>query len=672
MIFLAPSFLFGLLAVAIPVIIHLVQLRKPQRVLFTNVAFIRSVENITANQRKLKHWLILLCRILFIVFLVLVFCEPFIPAKDNALAQTGNLKVYIDNSGSMQSEAEKGGMNLLELATDELASLQKQLPKQLQVQVLDNNFKSGANRPVSAENLNSHLTDISFAPVSRQTGIVYARLIGNKPSGNDQLFWFSDFQRSTFDPGFFTQSDSATAVHLVKLNSAASDNLFIDSVALEDELVRLNQNNRLLVKVFNTSPENKNGVSVKLFIGNRQVGANAIDLKAKSAGSIFIDFRLTDGSAQQARLVLEDQPVTFDNTYYLTLKPAAPIRILDITESALTNTSRLFTNEPLFVYSTQQPGRVSSQAIDNAAVVILNELPAISGSLADKLNKYVRAGGKLVFIPAPEIKTADYRAFFDRTGLPVTNVKTTNESAAQLALPDLKNPFFRNIFAEMDRRLQMPKSPVNLSWQRSDADMLVFKNGRKFLSQFQVGKGNISVFAAPFTHPENEFSRHALFVPVMYKLALASHKADQQLAYNFSQRTFSLPVPEADIRKNVFSLETDSSRFIPEQTLRNGQMYFTIPAEMAEAGFYRLKHSDSTLTTLAFNYPKQESYLDAYSAEELRQLIPGKQVRIYEAGGAVSFSDQFARQAKGTPLWQYFLVAGLFFLLAEILLIRFL
>src|SRR5690606_1787501 len=111
-----------------------------------------------------------------------------------------------------------------------------------------------------------------------------------------------------------------------------------------------------------------------------------------------------------------------------------------------------------------------------------------------------------------------------------------------------------------------------------------------------------------------------------------------------------------DVRKNVFSLEKDSLRFIPEQHLRNGMMQFTVPADMVEAGFYDLKHSDSTVTTLAFNYPKLESYLQTYSAEELRQLIPNKNVKIFEAGTQTSFSEQFIRDTQGTSLWQYCLL----------------
>lgn len=671
MILQAPYFLFGLFAIAIPIIIHLVQLRKPQRVLFTNVAFIRNIDNITSNQRKLKHWLILLARILFLTFLVFVFCEPFIPASDSGIAKTSQIKAYLDNSGSMQNEAEKGGTSLLDLATDELRKLSNSFTNQIEIQLLDNSFKSGANRNVNKENLQNTLANLDYSPVSRKTGIIYSRLIAGTKN-NSQVFWLSDFQKSTFDPAFLSKNDSVSAITLIKVKPATKNNLFVDSISLEDELVRINSNNRLLVKVSNTSEDEKNAVSLKLFVGDRQAGSTTINLKAQSSSIVKLDFRLTNPNEQEARIVLEDQPVTFDNTYYFVLHPASSIQIVDLSSGALTNTNRLFTNEPIFAYLSQEPNRVNEKAIEEADVILINELPDISDVLADKISKYVKQGGNLIFIPAEKPKPEAYQEMFQRLGLAVKINDTQSPVVSQLALPDLKNPFFQNIFSELDRRMQMPKASANLSWSRSDADLLVFKNGARFLSQFNSGKGKVSVFAAPFTATSNEFSQHALFVPVMYKLALTSHKAEQQLAYNFGQRSFNLNVPETDIRKSVFSLENDSVKFIPEQQLRNGKMVFTLPGEMAEAGFYRLKHNDSTLTTLAFNYPKKESNLENYSAEELRQLIPNKNIKIYESGGDVNFSEQFNREAKGTPLWQYCLIASLFFLLAEILLIRFL
>ena len=99
-----PWFLVGLVAIAVPIVIHLLQLRRPQRLLFTNTAFIRQVELVTVRHRNLQHLLILAARVLGIAALVLVFCQPFIPARQVRRLSSG-VDVLVDNSFSMQGQA---------------------------------------------------------------------------------------------------------------------------------------------------------------------------------------------------------------------------------------------------------------------------------------------------------------------------------------------------------------------------------------------------------------------------------------------------------------------------------------------------------------------------------------------------------------------------------------
>src|SRR5690606_17857478 len=240
--------------------------------------------------------------------------------------------------------------------------------------------------------------EISFSTADRQTDVIYARL---KPYGQrDQnpVFWFSDFQRSAFDPTFFSKNDTVSEVHLVKLKPAATNNIFIDSVALEDELVLINENSRHLVKLQNQGSEAKKNVSLKLFIGNRQAATTVVSMEANAAVNTQLDFRLSGPGLQQAWLEIEDQPVTFDNRYYFTLDPATEIQILDISQAALNSTSRLFTNEPVFKYQVIDPRNVSSERIAQTDVVLLNEVSGLNGALVDNLSKYVKEGGNLVII----------------------------------------------------------------------------------------------------------------------------------------------------------------------------------------------------------------------------------------------------------------------------------
>ena len=82
--FVNPLFLLGLLAISIPVIIHLFNFRKFRKVYFTNVKFIEELRQQTQKHSQLKHLLVLLMRILAIVSLVLAFAQPYIPLNKNA------------------------------------------------------------------------------------------------------------------------------------------------------------------------------------------------------------------------------------------------------------------------------------------------------------------------------------------------------------------------------------------------------------------------------------------------------------------------------------------------------------------------------------------------------------------------------------------------------------
>src|SRR5690349_16814547 len=106
--FLFPGFLFALLAIAIPVIIHLYNFRKYRRVYFSNVRFLKSIDEQTASRRHLRNLLVLAARILAVTFLVLAFSRPYISNDKSAGASRRVASIYLDNSYSMEGVNREG------------------------------------------------------------------------------------------------------------------------------------------------------------------------------------------------------------------------------------------------------------------------------------------------------------------------------------------------------------------------------------------------------------------------------------------------------------------------------------------------------------------------------------------------------------------------------------
>ena len=94
--FAYPEFLYALFAIAIPIIIHLFNFRKFKKIYFSNVEFLKEVQQETQAKSKLKHLLILLSTILAIAFLVFAFAQPFVPSsKNDAANQERNTLTWI-------------------------------------------------------------------------------------------------------------------------------------------------------------------------------------------------------------------------------------------------------------------------------------------------------------------------------------------------------------------------------------------------------------------------------------------------------------------------------------------------------------------------------------------------------------------------------------------------
>ena len=62
MAFLTPFFLVGLGAIAIPVLIHLIQREKKHVVEFPSLMFVRRIPYQSVRRRRIRHWALLLMR----------------------------------------------------------------------------------------------------------------------------------------------------------------------------------------------------------------------------------------------------------------------------------------------------------------------------------------------------------------------------------------------------------------------------------------------------------------------------------------------------------------------------------------------------------------------------------------------------------------------------------
>jgi hypothetical protein len=670
---LYPGFLWGLLATGIPVAIHLLQMRRPQRVLFTNTGFIREVELTTMRRRQLQELLVLLARMLAIAFLVLIFCQPFIPMADTgAQVTTGIVDVLVDNSGSMQA----AGQVQPQLTQEAIAGAMA-LGKSYGVGA---HFKLLGQRGGGSSAAAYELAVASQRATRQQRGWGEA---GVRDALQDEqlgtLYLFSDFQKNEVGPNFLQNIRRNGEVVLVPEVGRPTGNIYVDSVWLNDAFVRTQTNVGLHIRLRNGGTAVIADCPVKVLLGAQQVATFRVTIGAGQASETTAQVQLPDNKLSLGQVVTGDAPVTFDNAYYFTMQPAAAIRILEIGQEPATQ--RAYANEPLFTYSFAKPQTLNYGELRQANLVLLREVPQVDAGLREALASVVRRGGSVVVVPTanPTARTS-YHELLRALGISGEQweVPTAGSPVRQeVALPSPRDPFFKDVFGAQPRQVVMPQVAPVLRVGQGGTDIMRLRDGQGYLTEFGNGVGRAYVFAAPFAKDYSDFAAHALFVPVLYRLAMLSYQTDQQPAYRLTTPAVALTAPPAAERgasdDASYRLVYDSLTYIPAQRVQGGQLHLDVPTGLHTPGFYKLLRQGKVVTTLAFNADKRESELAAYSATELRQLLGSKHpnVRVLEGGAQPEAITRYRAQQAGQPLWRYCLLVVLACLLTEALLLRF-
>lgn len=669
---LYPGFLWGLLAVGVPIVIHLLQLRRPQRVLFTNTGFIREVELTTMRRRRVQELAVLLARMAAVSALVLLFCQPFIPAASDHGGSAGDtVNIVVDNTGSMQA----AGQVQPHLAQEAVAG----------AMALGNSYGPSTRFKLLGQQ-NASLTKAAYnsALTTKVAGgrqvawgapVVRDALAAEQ---QDPLYLFSDFQKNETNSSLWQHIRRRGEVVLVPQVGRPVGNIYVDSVWLNDAFVRAQTNVTLHIRLRNGGSETVADCPVKVLLGSQQVATFQIAVGAGQMREVAAQVQVPDTRAALGRVVTADVPVTFDNTYYFTLQPAATIRVLEIGAEPVTR--QAYAGEPLFNYAFARPQSLDYNELRRANLVLLREVPQVDAGLREALAGVVRRGGSVVVVPpASPAAPTSYHEVLRALGIggeqwDVLAAKVPVKQ--EVVMPSAGNTFFKDVLGAQPRQVVMPSVAPVVRLGRGGTDILRLRDGDSYLTEFSSGAGHVYVFTAPFAKEYSDFTTHALFVPVLYRLAMLSYHSDQPLAYRLNTLALTLTVPPTAGRPAddaSYRLVRDSLTYIPVQRLLGSQLHLEMPSGLTTPGFYKLMKQGQVLATLAFNTNKRESELAAYSAAELRQLLGAghPNVRVLEGGARPEAVARYRATQTGQPLWRYCLLLALACLLVEALLLRF-
>lgn len=665
--FLYPQLLYGLAALSIPIIIHLFSFRRTKKVFFSSNRFLQNIQAANRSRVKLKHWLVLASRLLFVFFLVLAFAQPFLPSEGE---KPGDLvKIYVDNSYSMSNEV-ANDITAFDQALTYTQVLLEQYPKHTHYQLLTNEFTASSEKVLRYDALLDALTEIKLSPVSRTLEEVVSRMAMSNKGDKEALidnYIISDFQKSTASTDEIIKTDSAEQYNLIPIDFLHTGNLLVDSVFLANPFLLEDNTNVLKVKIANRGEEAKEDIILRLFVNEIQVATAGVNVNAQSSAVVNFDINFKLEKHNRCRISFEDFPVTFDNNFFFALNTAQKIDILEISgDGASEVLSKVYANQELFAYKKVNINNFDYSYIQEADLVFLNEVKAYNSAIVPYLQQYVEGGGTVAIVfgaePDPEaLSFLSLPEHLQRANTAVIAFNTVDQ-------PDLSNPFFANIFEGTDEKMEMPQAFNTVNWRSAGMDLLKYKNGMPYVSRSV--KENVFYIGGPFKDEFTNFHKQAIFVPIMYRLAALSQSISDKLYHYINDPQFSTKKEEVSMQ-DVLKLKSDEEEIIPALMIAGNRAIMEVPKHTLNPGFYTLTKGDSVVQTLAFNYNKAESYLEQLSRKELSDIFGGE-AKVYEEGNVDTFKAEIKELHEGKALWKNCLALALLFLLVEIMLIRFL
>ncbi|MFH1120988.1 MAG: BatA domain-containing protein [Bacteroidota bacterium] len=677
--FINPYILFALTAVLIPVAIHLFNFRKYRRVYFSNVSFLKELQQKTQKQSQLLHLLVLLTRILAISALVFAFAQPYIPsAKKTLPGQVSVISIFVDNSFSMEVAGSHG--RLLDEAKSKAAEIAAAYKADDLFQLLTNDFEGRHQRLVTKEEFLEMLPEIRLSPAVRNLGEISLRqsdVMSLNHSPSKSAYIISDFQQSTLMSGLPEETEGIR-FSLIPLRAAGARNLFIDTCWFDNPVIQLNRTSVLNVRITNSSDADLEKIPVKLMLNGRQRAIAALSIKAGGMSEVRLPFTNPKSGIMEGMVEISDYPVTYDDIYYFVFRVSDRIPVLAINsreENPYLNS--VFKLDSVIAFSQIPSGKIDYSSFSDYRLIILNELRTVSSGAVQEFSRFVSQGGSLLILPAMDADLVSVNQLLAALGTDL--IVGIDSAGSKVTVINTNHPVFSDVFEKSGL------NPDNTDLPQVDGHFRL-ASGSRGTSETLIGLGNgdpmlitrineggkIYLSSIPVSDRSGNWPRHALFVPAMLNIAFQSENVLPMMFYSGLPGGINLGnlKPAED---NIFRISKadGSSGFIPEYRRHEGQSLVFINDQLKDAGIFRVISGKETVSLLAFNYNRNESDLSPASNEMLQKLA-GKSgnIEIIESGPK-PLNDIIAAKNSGKRLWKWFILTTLFCIIAEVLLLRF-
>ena len=661
---LAPAFLAGFLAIAIPVVIHMIHRERRETVVFPSLMFLRKIPYKSVRRQKLRHLLLLAVRCLAIAIVVAAFARPFLDRQLSS-APTGSdgreVVILLDRSysmgyGSRWARATTAARNVAHeaRANDRVSVIAFDATA---AQVVEPTPDAGRVDRVLAT-LTPGSAPTKYAPAFRMA----AQILGASEQARREIVLISDFHRVGFTPNDDVALPLRTSVRTVDVSRGESGDAAVVSVALSRQRDGERARATVTARVANLGTVER-AVDATLELAGRVVETRRVRLAPRTTSQVVFRAASVSASATRAavRVPRDSQPA--NDVFYFTVAEESGASALVIEPAGARANQSLFlarawavADDPTVRVDVRSTSVFTPADLRGRSLIVLNEADLPAGAVGEQLRGLVQGGAILVVVPGERGAvglTPEWRAV-----LPAS-VGPARDHVGRWASADFSNALFepfrgtgRADFSSVTMTRYRALNAVNGGLVIARLD-----DGAPLMVERAHGAGRVLMWALSMDANWTDAPFHPLWVPLLHQLARRS------IAGNEVRPWFTAPHVLDLSREGSVVVEAPSgqrTRITPDSAPRS--------VELRERGFYEVRGGSTAIGAgrpVAVNVDLTESDLSHFDPAELVASVTARSERGADGANRSLFDGTAQELERRQAVWWYLLFAAVLVLAAE-------
>jgi len=709
MTFLNPYVLFALSAVAIPILLHLFNLKKVKKVEFSTLMFLKEIQKSKLRKIKLKQLLLLFLRIFLIIFLVLSFSNPVIKGYNFANADFKKSAVILfDDSFSMNARDTKG--SYFEQSKSYIEKILQSYKPTDRVYFVPNSFIGMKDKfPLDAftGNIYDSIKNLkpSYIPFRLSRVLKYSDdLISADNFLQYEIYLISDFQKINSDksPDVQFKKLNQNSVYIYPVNVSTRDvhNISLENVDIKTKLLQKNKKINITIRAKNYNNNAALNKQVNLFVENEKVTETAVDIPAFESKNIDFSFRVNKtgsitGYAEFVQNDFSDDEIAEDNKIYFSFYIPDVFNVMLVGDNS-SGTSYIKTaietainadkdslNPSYKRYNVSEYNSVTND-LKNSDVVIISGKKIISENENNLLTEFLNEGKGIFIFPDRNSDINSYNSLFTKlNSFRINNVMALDEATTKnlkFTKIDFEHPLVSGIFknenlsitSEFNVETPEIKSIFDIAVNEKSYSVMTLSNGKPFLIESGSSNGKVIICAVSALNDMSDFPLKSLFAPIVirgieYLSNINTGRSSNVTGTNnliFVKGLKDITeVILPDGKKIPFKLNLAASK----QNNFFDAILFPYNSYSSEIGKYSFRNSDGNSSySFVLNFDTLECKMQRADKKEIMDYfneLGMKNVKYINNPSAIK--EEISENRNGSELWKYCLIIALLFLAAE-------